>query len=231
MDEYANIGYAAERESAQKKFLTGTYGWMAVALLISASSAFVTANSYTLLKLIFTGWHYWVLVIGELALVWWLSASIRKISLATAVIGFLGYSVLNGMTLASIFFVYSQESLTVVFITCAAMFAGMALYGLRTKSNLSGYGQYLIMAVWGIIVASLLNILFKSSGLTLIISLVSVAVFAGLTAYDSQKLLAISAHADDSEAYRKVSILGALELYLDFINMFLALLRIFGRRR
>ena len=231
MDEYANLGYAAERESEQKKFLTGTYGWMAVALLISAASAFITANSYPLLKFIFTGWHYWLLAIGELALVWWLSASIRKISLATAVIGFLAYSVINGMTLASIFFLYSQETLTIAFVSCAAMFAGMALYGLRTKSDLSGYGRYLFMALWGIIVASLLNFLFKSDGLSFIISLVSVAVFAGLTAYDSQKLLSLSGHADGSEAFRKVAILGALELYLDFINMFLALLRIFGRRR
>ena len=89
MSDYANIGYAADRESEQRKFLTGTYGWMAVALLISAAAAFVTAGSPALLSLIFTGWHYWVLIIGELALVWWLSASIRKISVAAAVIGFL----------------------------------------------------------------------------------------------------------------------------------------------
>ncbi len=231
MDEYANLGYAAERENEQRKFLAGTYGWMVVALLISAASAFITANSYTLLKFIFTGWHYWVLAIGEIALVWWLSASIRKISLTTAIIGFLAYSVINGMTLASIFFIYSGESLAIVFLTCAGMFAGMAIYGLRTKSNLHGYGRYLIMAVWGIIIASLLNLLFKSSGLTMVISLVSVAVFAGLTAYDSQKMLALSENSDGSEAFRKVAILGALELYLDFINMFLALLRIFGRGR
>ncbi len=231
MSEYADIGYAGDRASEQKKFLTGTYGWMAVALLISAAAAFFTAGSPTLLKLIFTSWHYWVLIIGELALVWWLSASIRKISVAAAVIGFLAYSVVNGMTLASIFFLYSINSITIVFVSCAAMFAGMALYGLRTKSNLSGYGRYLGMAVWGIIIASLLNLLFKSSGLDFLISIVTVAVFAGLTAYDSQKMLAISQNADGSEAFRKVSILGALELYLDFINMFLALLRIFGRRR
>ncbi|MCR5621901.1 MAG: Bax inhibitor-1/YccA family protein [Treponema sp.] len=231
MSEYANIGYAAERENEQRKFLSGTYGWMAVALLISAASAFITANSYTLLSLIFTSWHYWVLFAGELALVWWLSASIRKISLAAAVVGFLAYSVLNGMTLASIFFIYRIDSIAIVFISCAAMFAGMALYGLRTKSNLSSYGRYLVMAVWGILIASLLNILFKSSGLSFLISIASVAIFAGLTAYDSQKMLALSENADGSEAFRKVSILGALELYLDFINMFLSLLRIFGRRR
>ncbi len=231
MSEYADIGYAADRESEQRKFLTGTYGWMTVALLISAAAAFVTAGSPALLRLIFTGWHYWVLIIGELALVWWLSASIRKISVAAAVIGFLAYSVLNGMTLASIFFLYAMDSIAIVFISCAAMFAGMALYGLRTKSNLAGYGRYFGMALWGIIIASLLNFLFRSSGLNFLISIVSVAVFAGLTAYDSQKMLALSENADSSEAFRKVSILGALELYLDFINMFLALLRIFGRRR
>ena len=231
MSDYANIGYAAERESEQRKFLAGTYGWMTVALLISAAAAFITAGSTALLTFIYTGWHSIALFIGELALVWWLSASIRKISLATAVFGFLAYSVLNGMTLAYIFYLYSGQSLAVVFISCAAMFAGMALYGLRTRSDLSGYGRYLVMALWGIIVASLLNFLFKSSGLDFIVSLVSVAVFAGLTAYDSQKMPALSQNADGSEAFRKVAILGALELYLDFINMFLALLRIFGRRR
>ncbi|MBQ9538741.1 MAG: Bax inhibitor-1/YccA family protein [Treponema sp.] len=231
MSEYANLGYAAERESEQRKFLAGTYGWMAVALLISAASAFITANSVTLLRLIFTSWHYWVLYAGELALVWWLSASIRKISLTTAIFGFLAYSVLNGMSIASIFYIYRIDSIAVVFISCAAMFGGMALYGLKTKSSLASYGRYLIMALWGIIVASLLNFLFKSSGLSFIISIASVAVFAGLTAYDSQKILALSESSDGGEAYRKVSILGALDLYLDFINMFLALLRLFGRRR
>ncbi len=231
MSDYANIGYAADRESEQRKFLAGTYGWMTVALLISAAAAFITAGSPALLTFIYTGWHSIALFIGELALVWWLSASIRRISLATAVFGFLAYSVLNGMTLAYIFFLYSGQSLAVVFVSCAAMFAGMALYGLRTGSNLAGYGRYLGMAVWGIIIASLLNFLFRSSGLDFLISLVSVAVFAGLTAYDSQKMLALSENADGSEAFRKVSILGALELYLDFINMFLSLLRIFGRRR
>lgn len=232
MEGYDSIGVDRPAEDARRKFLAKTYGWMGIALLISAGAAYITASSPALLRFIFIPtWHYMVLAIGEIALVWWLSASIRKISLTTAIIGFIAYSVINGMTLSSILYLYSQSSIAVVFLSCAAMFAGMAIYGLKTKSDLRGYGRYLIMALWGIIVASLLNFLFKSSGLSFVISLVSVAVFAGLTAYDSQKILSISTHADDSEAFGKIAIIGALELYLDFINMFLALLRLFGRGR
>ena len=229
--QYDSISYRTVAEEKQK-FLARTYGWMALALAISAASAFFTSQSITLLQLIFGNrFGFWIIAIGELALVWWLSASIRKISVAAATVAFIAYSLLNGLTLSAIFIVYTHTVIAYTFLASAGMFGAMALYGMKTKQNLTAAGRYLIMALWGIIFASLLNFLFKSSQLDWIISLVTVVVFIGLTAYDSQKILAAAGYADGSDTFKKASISGALELYLDFINIFLALLRLFGRRR
>lgn len=229
-----NTQISIERTNAQakQKFLTGVYGWMALALVVSAVTAYFTATNVTLLNMLFkNSFNFMILAIGEVALVWWLSASIRKISAQTAAIAFLAYSVLNGVTLSTIFIVYTGASIASVFITCAAMFAVMSFYGLVTKSNLSSMGRYLMMGVIGILIASLFNMFIRSSGLDWLISVVTVVLFTGLTAYDSQKMLAVSQHADGSEMFKKAAIIGALELYLDFINMFLALLRLFGRKK
>lgn len=231
MDE-TRISLERVEENAKQKFLTGVYGWMALALVISAASAFYTASSPALIKMLFgNGLNYLILAIGEIALVWWLSASIRKISTQTAIIGFIAYSVLNGITLSCIFLVYTGSSIASVFVTCAAMFAIMSLYGLTTKSNLQSMGKYLMMGVIGIVIASLLNLFIRSSGLDWLLSIVTVVVFTGLTAYDSQKMLAVANRAENTEMFKKAAIIGALELYLDFINMFLALLRLFGKRK
>lgn len=229
-NRYGSLGYA--RENEKQKFLARTYGWMALALLISAGSAFAVASSPALFNLIFSnGIGFWVLVIGELALVWWLSASIRKISVGAATLAFVAYSVLNGALLSSIFFVYRITTIGYCFVASAGMFGGMALFGMRTKQNLSSAGRYLIMALWGIILVSLINIFLRSSSLDWMISLVTVAVFVGLTAYDSQRILAAAGYSDGSDTFKKASIIGALSLYLDFINIFLSLLRLFGRSR
>ena len=217
--------------NAQQKFLTGVYGWMAIALAISAATAWYTATNLALLRMLFSGMGYLALIIGEIALVWWLSASIRRISLQTAILGFIAYSVLNGLNLSAIFLVYTGASIASVFVTTAAMFGLMCLYGLTTKSNLNSAGKYLMMGLLGIIIASLLNMFIRSDGMNWLISIATVVIFTGLTAYDSQKMLAVSYHSDGSEMYKKAAIIGALELYLDFINMFLALLRLFGRRK
>ena len=224
---------SVERVNAQakQKFLTGVYGWMFLALVVSAATAFFTASNTYMVKLLFSNGFIMILALGEIALVWWLSASIRKISMQSAVIGFITYSVLNGITLSSILLYYTGASVASVFITCAAMFGIMSLYGLTTKSNLMSAGRYLMMGVIGIIIASLLNIFIRSNTLDWLVSVVTVVVFTGLTAYDSQKMLAVSRRADGSEMFKKAAIIGALELYLDFINMFLALLRLFGRRK
>lgn len=231
MDE-RNLSVERKIYNAQQQFLTGVYGWMAAALGISALSAFFTASNPVVLRFLFgNSFNYFILAIGEIALVWWLSASIRKISLQTAILGFVAYSVLNGITLSTIFFVYSGSSIASVFITTAVMFALMSLYGLTTKSSLNSAGKHLMMALLGIIIASVLNMFIRSDGLNWIISIATVVIFTGLTAYDSQKMLAVSARSDGSEMFKKAALIGALELYLDFINMFLALLRLFGRRK
>ena len=216
----------------QRKFLTKVYGWMSLALLLSCITAFIVANSPFLINLVFGNKiGFPLLAIGEIVLVWWLSASIRKISTMTASIAFLAYSVINGATLASIFYVFSLDSIIVVFLVSALMFIGMSLYGVFSKSDIMSFGRYFSMAIIGLIVASVINIFLKSSGFNWVISIVTVVIFTGLTAYDTRKMILVSQQADGSDMFQKASIIGALELYLDFINIFLALLRIFGKSR
>lgn len=216
----------------QRKFLTKVYGWMSLALLLSGITAFIVATSPFLINLVFGNKiGFPLLVIGEIVLVWWLSASIRKISTMTASIAFLAYSVINGATLASIFYVFSLDSIIVVFLVSALMFIGMSLYGVFSKSDIMSFGRYFSMAIIGLIVASVINIFLKSSGFNWVISIVTVVIFTGLTAYDTRKMILVSQQADGSDMFQKASIIGALELYLDFINIFLALLRIFGKSR
>jgi uncharacterized protein len=231
MENYDSINYRSV-ENEKRKFLSRTYGWMTLALIISAASAFVTASSPTMVRFLFgnRAIGFFVLAIAEIALVWWLSASIRSISTGAASIAFVAYSLLNGVTLSSIFIVYTGTSIMYTFLAAAGMFGSMSLFGMKTKQNLNSAGRYLIMAVWGIIIASIINLLLRSSGLDWAISLITVVVFSGLTAYDSQRMLAAAGYADGSETFKKASIIGALELYLDFINIFLSLLRLFGRR-
>ena len=216
----------------QRKFLTKVYGWMSLALLLSGITAFIVATSPFLINLVFGNKiGFPLLAIGEIVLVWWLSASIRKISTMTASIAFLAYSVINGATLASIFYVFSLNSIVVVFLVSALMFIGMSLYGVFSKSDIMSFGRYFSMAIIGLIVASVINIFLKSSGFNWVISIVTVVIFTGLTAYDTRKMILVSQQADGSDMFQKASIIGALELYLDFINIFLALLRIFGKSR
>lgn len=219
-------------QSVQRKFLTKVYSWMSLALLLSGATALIVANSPVLLNLIFGNKiGFPILAIGEIILVWWLSASIRKISTMTASIAFLIYSVINGATLSSIFYVFSLNSIVIVFLVSALMFIGMSLYGVFSKSDIMSFGRYFSMAIIGLIVASVINIFLKSSGFSWIISILTVVIFTGLTAYDTRKMLLVSQQADGSDMFQKASIIGALELYLDFINIFLALLRIFGKSR
>ena len=213
-------------------FLSRVYGWMTLALVISGVTAFLAATNETIIRLtIGNGFGFLILAVAELALVWWLTASIHKISSGAAFFAFILYSVLNGVTLSSIFLVYKIESIFMVFFISAGMFAAMAVYGTVTKSSLSSFGKYFAMALVGIIIASLVNFLLRSPMLDWFLSIITVVLFTGLTAYDAQKMLAVSNNASDDEVFKKVSVIGALDLYLDFINIFLAMLRLFGRRR
>ena len=231
-------------ESEQSKFISKTYLWMGLALLISAGSAFYTAmkifDGTTLSafgRFLFVNKGFWIFAVAEIALVWGLSAAIRKISLQTAIFGFIAYSLLNGITLSAIFVVYQIESIAMAFVSTSVMFFAMAMYGAKTKKNLATAGRYLMMALIGVIVVSVLEFFMHSflhlntSMLDFLIAIATVIIFTGLTAYDSQKIIKVAQNSNGSEDYQKVSIMAALELYLDFINLFLALLRIFGKRK
>ena len=170
-------------------------------------------------------------LLGELGLVYFISSRIMNLSLTTATLLFIVYSILNGVTMSFIFLVYTTSSIANVFFITAGTFGAMSLIGYTTKRDLSKMGQLLMMALVGLIIASFANILMKSDTLSLIISYVGVVVFVGLTAWDTQKIKRMLAQADDiSEDAQKIALLGALTLYLDFVNLFLYLLRLLGKR-
>lgn len=218
----------------QNKFLARTYGWMTLALIISGLTALGTATflqSEYKISTVFFQIGFPILAIAEIILVAWLSASISKISAAGASIAFIAYSVLNGLTLSSIFIVYNLSSLVIIFLTSAGMFAAMAIYGTFTKQNILSFGRYFSMALIGLIIATIINLLVKSATFDWILSIVTVVLFTGLSAYDAQKMCRVSERAENSDIFKKASIIGALELYLDFINIFLSMLRLFGKRK
>ena len=222
-----------EMSAAFPVLMRKVYVWMTLALVITGFTAFYVAHSEALLTAIVTNQIlFWGLIIAELGLVIGLSAAINKLSLTVATLLFVLYSVINGATMSFIFLVYTASSITNVFFITAGTFAAMALFGYFTKADLSSLGKILMMALIGIIIATIVNIFTKSTGLAMILNYLGVLVFVGLTAYDSQKIKQMLMHAPDaSEAAQKVALLGALSLYLDFINLFLYLLRIFGGRR
>lgn len=234
MYEQANqITLAQARQEASSVFLAKVFNWMAMGLGITGIVAFFTAQS-GLARVIVGSPIFFVLIIGELGLVFYLSARINKIQAGTASMLFLGYSILNGLTLSVIFLAYTNSSIAGTFLITAGMFGAMAVYGLITKRDLSGLGSFLFMGLIGIIIASIVNIFLKSSGLYWMISFIGVLVFTGLTAYDIQKIKKMGEEgimSQGEEAIRKGSIMGALALYLDFINLFIMLLRFFGGSR
>ena len=209
------------------------YVWMTLALVLTGITAFGVASSPSLMMTIYqTPAIMWGLIIAELAIVIAISAAINRLSLTTATLLFVLYSVLNGATFSLIFAVYTMSSIANVFFITAGTFGVMAAYGYFTKRDLSSWGRLLLMALIGLIIATLVNVfLIKSSGFDLILSYAGVLIFVGLTAYDTQKIKQMLAmQTDMGEGAQKVALLGALSLYLDFINLFLYLLRIFGRR-
>ena len=216
-----------------RRFITRVYAWMAVALIVSAASAFFAANSELALNLIWGGRHigFYVLVALEILLVVIISASLQKIPLGFAGFLFVLYSIVNGLTLSAIFLVFEMKSIYIVFLISAGMFFAMSLYGRFTKQDLNSAGRYLMMAIFGLVIASVVNLLLKSDLLQWIISMVTLVVFIGLTAYDTNKIVQASHLADGSDTFKKAAIYGALELYLDFLNIFLSLLNLFGKKR
>lgn len=209
------------------------YVWMALALLITGMTAYYVATSPTLMTAILTNQAlFWGLAIAELALVFGVSAAINRLSLLSATLIFLLYSIINGATLSIIFLVYEISSIATVFFITAGTFGTMAVIGYTTKKDLSTMGRIMVMALIGLVIASVVNIFIKSDSMTLILSYIGVLVFVGLTAWDSQKIKQMLLQAEDvNESTQKIALMGALSLYLDFINLFLYLLRIFGKRR
>ena len=208
------------------------YGWMCGGLALSGLVAWYPAAS-GLWKTVLMGPGLWVCIIAELAFVWILSASIRKLSVGAACLMFVAYAALNGLTLSVVFIAYEIALVQRVFFITAAMFGGLAVFGTMTRSDLSQIGSICGMALWGLIVAVVVNMFFHSTGFDWIVSFAGVLIFSGLTMWDAQKikLLAQQEGALDSATRHKVGLMGALELYLDFINLFIYLLRIMGRSR
>lgn len=217
------------------EFIRSVYNWMAIGLGLTGFVAYFVANSPSLVQLIFQNQIlFFGLIIAELALVFTLSARVNKMQASTATALFVIYSALNGATLSFIFLVYTASSITSTFFICAGTFVACSIYGWTTKRDLTSIGGFLTMGLIGIIIATLVNMFVRSSAMSMIISYIGVIVFVGLTAYDTQHLKTMSmTQPDGLEAgvVRKGAILGALRLYLDFINLFLMLLRIFGDRR
>lgn len=228
--------YALERGEAFSlafpALMRKVYVWMAMALCITGLTAYGVASSPNLLLTLYS--HHWLIIgllFAELGLVFAISGAINRLSLTTATLLFILYSALTGVTFSSIFVVYTMSSIGKVFFITAGTFAAMAFVGYTTRRDLSKMGGILFMALIGLIIATVVNLFIKSSGLELVLSYIGVLVFVGLTAWDTQKIKVMLAQQYDmSETSQKLALLGALELYLDFINLFLYMLRIFGSR-
>ena len=234
----ASVGVpSVTRDAGLRSYMLSVYNYMASGVLLTGIVAMLFANS-SLINLIVnpaTGQAtalFWIALFAPLAIVFGLSFGINRISAGTAQALFWVYAALVGVQFSSLFLVYTGASIAQAFFATAAAFLGLSLYGYTTKRDLSGFGTFLIMGVVGLFVAMLLNLFLRSPGLNLAISAIGVLIFAGLTAYDTQKIKSIYfAVAGHGEALAKTAVIGALNLYLDFINMFLFLLRFMGDRR
>jgi FtsH-binding integral membrane protein len=225
--------YSAEPTvKAHSSFLPRVYSWMTAGLALTALVALFTVSSRPMLQMIFG--HrmvFYGLIIAELGLVIALVGAVRRLS-ATAATGlFLLYSALSGVTFASIFLVYTSSSVASTFFVSAGTFGAMSLYGYTTKRDLTSWGSFLFMGLIGFIIASVVNIWLQSAMITWITTYIGIFIFVGLTAYDTQKIKRLAYSGLTGEAQQKAAILGALSLYLDFVNLFLLLLQVFGRRR
>ncbi len=234
MEHVSNqVTLSQAKQEASTIFLAKVFNWMSVGLGITGVVAWFMASSGLAVQLVGSPF-FMIILFAELGLVFYLSARINKIQAGTATGIFIGYAGLNGLTLSMIFLAYTNSSIAATFFITAGMFGAMAVYGLVTKRDLSGMGSFLFMGLIGIIIASVVNIFLKSSSLYWAISLIGVFVFVGLTAYDVQKIKNIGEQGimdQGEESIKKGAIMGALALYLDFINLFLMLLRFFGSSR
>ncbi|RAX03108.1 MULTISPECIES: Bax inhibitor-1/YccA family protein [unclassified Photorhabdus] len=236
MDRYprSNGSIIQQAGTGLQTYMAQVYGWMTCGLLLTAFVAWYVSQNQNVVEYIFSNSViFYGLVIAQLGLVFVLSGMINRMGASLATGLFMLYSALTGLTLSGIFKIYTGGSIATTFVVTAGMFGALSFYGYTTKRSLSGLGSFLFMGLIGIILASLINFWLKSTALMWAVTYIGVVIFAGLTAYDTQKLKEMGEDLDvnDKENLRKFSIVGALTLYLDFINMFLMLLRIFGDRR
>lgn len=211
--------------------LTGVVAWFTFQAAVTTDAAGAITGLTAFGQAVFSGPAVIVLLLATLGLVFFISFRIQNLQFTTALTLFMVYAGLLGVTLSSIFLVYTGASITRVFFISAASFGALSLYGYTTQRDLSPIGSFLIMGLFGIIIASLVNIFLKSSGLDWIISVIGVGVFAGLTAYDTQRIKEMYSSTDDDSTLGRKAVMGALSLYLDFINLFMMLLRLVGDRR
>lgn len=232
--ETNNLTRNLAEKTAQSVLFRNVYTWMTLALVITGAVAMYMAKSMTLISMIMqNSLLFWGILIAELGVVWYLSARIHRISFTSATLMFILYSILNGATLSMIFLIYTMSSIATTFFVTAGTFGVMALFGYVTKKDLTRLGSLCFMGIIGIIIASLVNIFLQNSMMEMIISYIGVLLFVGLTAYDSQKIkrLLMQDGVEINETTQKIALLGAMTLYLDFINLFLYLLRILGDRK
>ncbi|WP_349771329.1 Bax inhibitor-1/YccA family protein [Haliscomenobacter sp.] len=235
MNDFPFVGDQRQEAIAaeQARFMTKVFGWMAFALAITGAVAYVVAGSPQLLQFVFGNrFIFFGLIIGELLLVGYLSAAVMRMSANTATLVFLLYAVLNGLTLSFVFLIYTSTSIAGTFLITAGTFAAMSAYGYFTKNDLTKAGSLLFMALIGLVIASIVNIFLRSPMMYWIITYAGILIFVGLTAYDTQKIKSMNIIGNEgTEEDHKEAIMGALTLYLDFINLFLYLLRLFGNRK
>lgn len=220
----------AAADAGLRRYLIQVYNYMAGGLVVTGVAAYVGAASGFYASLVGTPW-YWVVLFAPLALVFLLGFRIERMSLPTAQLTFWGYAALVGLSLSGIFLVYTGESIARVFFVTGATFAATSVYAYTTQTDLSRFSSFLFMGLIGIIIAAVVNIFLHSTALQMTISVMGVIVFVGLTAYDTQRIRAIYVYGEDGSVAAKKSILGALALYLDFLNLFLSLLQLLGDRR
>lgn len=246
--DYTNYNFSSSKATASRydeglrAYMLQVYNYMALALLLTGVTAMFAGSSEQMLSLIYniqgnrvTGLAPlgWLVTFAPLGIVLAFSFGLNKLSTQTVQLLFWLYSFLLGLSLSSIFLMYTGESIARIFFITASIFGGMSLYGYTTKKDLTNFGSFLIMGLIGIIIASLVNVFLKSSGLNFILSIVIVLVFTGLTAYDTQKIKNVYFQSSgiDSAMATKISVMGALTLYMDFINIFIHLIQLFGNRR
>jgi FtsH-binding integral membrane protein len=221
---------AAPVDAGLRKYMLKVYNYMASGVLLTGIVASAVASSPAALEMIFGSGLSFVVMLAPFAFILALSFGINKMSAGTAQAMFWAFAGVMGVSLSSVFLAYTGESVARVFFITAGAFAGLSLYGYTTKKNLTAFGSFLIMGLIGLVIAMVANIFLQSSAMQFVISVLGVLIFAGLTAYDTQKIKLIYSVLDDSEVYGKKAIMGALTLYLDFINMFMMLLHLFGNR-